>query len=196
MSTYITVAIPYVNTDPHLGYAYELIEADLAARARRLLGESVRFLGGTDEYSLKNVLAAEASGETTQVFVNRHADAFAALAEPLGISFDDFIRTSCDPRHRPAVDRLWRACARRGDLYKRDYTGSYCVGCEQFYDPAELVEGRCPDHDVSVETVTEPNWFFRLSAYTDHLIELVEPMSCASRRRRSALRSWRSCVEG
>ncbi len=174
MRTYITVAIPYVNADPHLGYAYELIEADLAARARRLLGEEVRFLGGTDEYSLKNVLAAAAAGEATRRFVDRHADAFVALAEPLGITFDDFIRTSRDPRHQPGVERLWRACADRGDLYSRDYRGSYCVGCEQFYDAAELVDGRCRDHGDAVETVTEANWFFRLSRYTDQLIELIE----------------------
>jgi methionyl-tRNA synthetase len=174
MSTYITVAIPYVNADPHLGYAYELVEADLAARARRSLGGSVRFLGGTDEHSLKNVLAAEASGETTRAFVDRHADRFAALAEPLRITFDDFIRTSRDPRHRPAVERLWRACAERGDLYQRDYTGWYCVGCEQYYGTAELVQGRCPEHDLPAETVTETNWFFRLTRYADRLVHLIE----------------------
>ena len=174
MRTYLTVAIPYVNADPHLGYTFELVEADLAARARRSLGQSVRFLGGTDEYSLKNVIAAAAAGETTSAFVDRHADEFAALAEPLGITFDDFIRTSRDPRHRPAVERLWRACARRGDLHQREYTGAYCVGCEQFYEAQELVDGRCPEHDAPVDTVAETNWFFRLSAYTDRLIELIE----------------------
>ena len=173
MTTYITVAIPYVNADPHIGYAYELIEADLAARARRALGEPVRFLGGTDEYSLKNVLAAEVAGDTTQAFVDRHADRFEALAGSLDISFDDFIRTSRDPRHRPAVERLWRACAHRGDLYERPYTGSYCVGCEQFYDPADLVDGGCAEHGQVIETVTETNWFFRLSDYADQLIELI-----------------------
>jgi methionyl-tRNA synthetase len=174
MRTYLTVAIPYVNADPHLGYAFELVEADLAARARRQLGQSVRLLGGTDEYSLKNVLAAEAAGESTRAFVDRHADAFAALAQPLAISFDDFIRTSSDPRHRPAVERLWRACAANGDLYQRDYTGRYCVGCEQFYDPDELIDGNCPDHLTPVESITETNWFFRLSAYTARLLELLE----------------------
>lgn len=174
MTTYITVAIPYVNADPHLGYVFELVEADLAARARRVLGEPVRFLGGTDEFSLKNVLAALAAGEPTQTFVDRHADRFAGLAEPLQITFDDFIRTSRDPRHRPAVERLWRACAARGDLYQRDYTGSYCVDCEQFYDPTELADGRCHEHDRPLETVSETNWFFRLSNYSDALIELIE----------------------
>lgn len=120
MSTFITVAIPYVNATPHLGYAFELVEADLVARARRSLGGSVRFLGGTDDYSLKNVLAAQAAGVPTREFVDRHADRFAALAEPLGLSFDDFIHTSSDPRHRPAVERLWTACDDNGDLYRRD----------------------------------------------------------------------------
>ena len=116
MTTYITVAIPYVNAQPHIGYAFELIEADLAARARRTLGEPVRFVGGTDEYSLKNVLAADAAGEATQAFVDRHADRFEQLAAPLAVCFDDFIRTSRDPRHRPGVERLWRACADRDRL--------------------------------------------------------------------------------
>jgi methionyl-tRNA synthetase len=174
MTTYITVSIPYVNADPHVGYAFELIEADLAARARRALGEDVRFLGGTDDYSLKNVLAARATGESTQSFVDRHADRFEALAAPLEISFDDFIRTSRDPRHRPAVERLWRACDERGDLYRRAYTGSYCVGCERFYDPADLVDDRCPEHDAPAESVTETNWFFRLSEYQDEVLALIE----------------------
>lgn len=174
MTTYITVAIPFVNADPHVGYAYELIEADLAARARRALGEPVRFLGGTDEFSLKNVLAAKAAGEPTRAFVDRHADRFEALAGPLHISFDDFIRTSRDPRHRPGVERLWRACADRGDLYQRDYTGLYCVGCEQFLDPAELAGGGCPEHGDVLEAVTEVNWFFRLSNYADRLLGLIE----------------------
>lgn len=174
MSTFITVAIPYVNATPHLGYAFELVEADLVARARRALGEPVRFLGGTDDYSLKNVLAAEAAGESTREFVDRHADGFAALTEPLALTFDDFIRTSSDPRHRPAVERLWRACAERGDLYRREYEGWYCVGCEQFYEPNELDNGRCPEHQTPTELVAETNWFFRLSRYADHLVELIE----------------------
>lgn len=165
-STYLTVAIPYVNAAPHLGYAYELVLADITARARRSLpaGE-VRFLGGTDDYSLKNVLAAEAAGVPTAEFVAGHAARFAALAGPLQVSFDDFIRTSSDPRHAPAVTRLWQRVAARGDLYRKTYQGQYCVGCEQFYAPAELTEGRCPEHGAPTETIEEDNWFFRLSAY-------------------------------
>jgi methionyl-tRNA synthetase len=174
MTTYVTVAIPYVNAAPHLGYAFELVEADIYARARRSGGESVRFLGGTDDYSLKNVLAAAAAGVSTRTFVDAHADQFAALREPLGLSFDDFIRTSSDPRHLPAVERLWRACAARGDLYQRAYEGAYCVGCERFYDPDELPGGCCPEHTTPLEVVVEENWFFRLSRYQAQLVDVIE----------------------
>ena len=173
MKTYVTVAIPYVNAKPHLGYAYELVLADIYARARRLDGDEVRFLGGTDDYSLKNVLAAEAAGAETQDFVDALADIFEALGGPLGVLFDDFIRTSSDQRHRPAVKRLWRACATNGDLYRRTYEGDYCVGCEQFYAADALLEGCCPDHGTPPERVREENWFFRLSAYQDYLEGLI-----------------------
>lgn len=178
-TTFLSVAIPYVNADPHLGYAYELVQADLAARARRRLGDDVRFVGGTDDYSLKNVLAAAAAGTPTAEYVSAHADRFAALGEALGITFDDFVRTSADPRHHPAVERLWRACAANGDLYRRAYEGDYCVGCEQFWRPDELlVDGDgtacCPEHRTPVERVAEENWFFRLSAYQGHILELLE----------------------
>jgi methionyl-tRNA synthetase len=166
-STYLTVAIPYVNADPHLGYAYELVLADIHARACRLDGRATRFLGGTDDYSLKNALAAEAAGVATDAFVAEHSARFAALAGPLDLSFDDFIRTSSDERHVPAVHRLWRCVAERGDLYRKEYVGRYCVGCEQFYEPDELVDGRCPEHRQPLEEVAEENWFFRLSSYQE-----------------------------
>jgi methionyl-tRNA synthetase len=168
-STYLTVAIPYVNAAPHLGYAYELVLADVAARARRQAGDGVRLLGGTDDYSLKNALAAEAAGVSTGELVTANAARFAELADPLAISFDDFIQTSSDPRHAPAVTRLWQRVAERGDLYRKVYQGQYCVGCEQFYAPAELTDGCCPEHATPTETVREENWFFRLSAYADQL---------------------------
>jgi methionyl-tRNA synthetase len=173
-STYVTVAIPYVNAAPHLGYAFELVEADVFARAARARGEDERFVGGTDDHSLKNVLAAEAAGTSTRAFVDRHAHRFAALADPLGLSFDDFIRTSADPRHRPAVERLWRACAAAGDLARAEYAGRYCVGCEEFYAVADLVGGRCPEHGTVPEEVVEQNWYFRLSRYRDALLERIQ----------------------
>ena len=167
--TYVTVAIPYVNAAPHLGYAYELVQADVFARSRRRVSDEVRFLGGTDDYSLKNVLAAAAAGSSTRAFVDRNAARFEELARTLRISFDDFIRTSADPRHAPAVERLWHACAANGDLYRRTYEGEYCVGCERFYDPSELVRGQCPEHGTPTERVAEENWFFRLSRYREQL---------------------------
>jgi methionyl-tRNA synthetase len=177
MRTYLTVAIPYVNAEPHLGYAYELVLADVYARAGRRAGDEVRFLGGTDDYSLKNVLAAEAAGVSTSELVARLAERFERLAELLGVSFDDFIRTSSDARHRPSVERLWRACAERGDLYTADYEGDYCVSCEQFWNNDELLGGRCPEHLRPVERIAEQNWFFRLSSYQDDIEDLI-----ASRR--------------
>ncbi len=120
------------------------------------------------------VLAAEAAGETTPGVRRPSRRPIRGARRTASYQLRRLHRTSRDPRHRPAVEWLWRACARRGDLYQRDYTGSYCVGCEQFYDPADLVDRRCREHDTPTETATETNWFFRLSSYTDQLIELIE----------------------
>jgi methionyl-tRNA synthetase len=171
---YITTAIPYVNGDPHVGFALECVQADVLARHWRLRGEDVRFLSGTDDNSLKNVEAAVAAGVPVAEYVNGKAARFAALREPLALSYDDFIRTSVDPRHRPGVERLWRACASAGDLYERDYQGLYCVGCEAFLSTDELVDGLCPEHDQPPEHVSERNWFFRLSRYERELRRLIE----------------------
>ncbi|MFI1996979.1 methionine--tRNA ligase [Actinoplanes sp. NPDC020271] len=171
---YITTAIPYVNATPHLGHALELVQADVLARHRRLRGEPVRFLTGTDENALKNVTAAAEAGVPVAEFVARNADRFADLAAVLDLSFDDFIRTSNDPRHAPGVERLWRQTAARDDFYRRDYGGLYCPGCEQFYEVAELTDGRCPEHGVVPQPVTESNWFFRLSRYREELLDVLE----------------------
>jgi methionyl-tRNA synthetase len=172
-SSYITTTIPYVNARPHLGHALELVQADVLARHRRSRGERVRFQAGTDDNSLKNVLAAQAAGVGVQEFVDANAAAFTGLAGPLSLSVDDVIRTSSDPRHRAGVERLWRACAASGDLYRRHYEGLYCVGCEQFYPTAELAGGRCPDHGTVPDLVAEENWFFRLSRYAAPLRALI-----------------------
>jgi methionyl-tRNA synthetase len=167
--TYITTTIPYVNARPHIGFALELVQADVLARYRRGRGESVRFQAGTDDNSLKNVLAAQAAGEPVREFVDRNGDAFLALGDALSLTVDDVIRTSRDPRHRPGVGRLWLACADAGDLYRKRYDGLYCTGCEQFYRAAELRDGRCPEHETVPQQVTEENWFFRLSRYAGPL---------------------------
>ncbi len=167
--TYITTTTPYVNARPHIGFALELVQADVLARYRRGCGEAVRFQAGTDDNSLKNVLAAQAAGVEVREFVDRNAEAFVALGDALSLSVDDVIRTSRDPRHRPGVERFWRACTDAGDLYRKRYEGLYCIGCEQFYPPAELRGGRCPEHETVPQQVTEENWFFRLSRYAEPL---------------------------
>lgn len=168
MSFYITTSIPYVNGAPHLGHALEFVQADVLARHRRLRGHPVRFLTGTDENALKNVTAA--GRVEVSSFVAANAERFAALAGALDLSFDDFIRTSSDPRHAPGVTSLWRRSAARGDFYRRDYDGLYCAGCEQFLDSADL----CPEHGVAPEAVTESNWFFRLSRYAGDVLHALE----------------------
>ncbi len=170
---FLSTTIPYVNARPHLGHALELVQADVLARHARLTGGQVRFQTGTDDNSLKNVLAAEAEGIPVAELVGRYAAAFAGLREPLALSFDDFIRTSSDPRHRPGVEQLWKTCADSGDLYLKHYEGRYCVGCEQFYKPAELRDGLCPEHLTEPQLVAEENWFFRLSRYADQLHDLI-----------------------
>jgi methionyl-tRNA synthetase len=171
---YITNAIAYVNGDPHLGHALELVQTDVLARHRRLRGDEVRYLSGTDENALKNVQAAEAAGLGAADFVAARSDLFERLREPLSLSYDDFIRTLADPRHRPGVERLWRACEDAGDLVLRAYRGRYCGGCEAFLDEADLVDGVCPEHGRPPEPVEERNWFFRLSRHADALGKAIE----------------------
>lgn len=167
----ITTAIPFVNARPHLGFAYELVLADVLARHARHRDRRIRFTTGTDDNSLKNVLAAQREGLSTQALVDRNSAAFRALGPLLDLSIDDFISTSTDPRHRPVVDALWRACAASDDLYTRTWHGRYCAGCEAFVDDDVLV---CPEHGTAPEPVTEQNWFFRLSRYAGAIREAIE----------------------
>ncbi len=188
---YVTTAIPYVNAPPHIGFALEMIQADVLARYRRAQGYTVRFQAGADENSLKNVQAAEAAGVDPETLVGENAGKFLDLGTALNLSVDDFIRTSAERRHRDGVEKLWRACAANGDVYRKAYNGLYCVGCEQFYKPIELQDGCCPEHRTPPEEVSEENYFFRLSRYQDELHEaiasgrlMVEPAS----RRNEVLR--------
>ncbi|MDQ3700104.1 MAG: methionine--tRNA ligase, partial [Chloroflexota bacterium] len=171
---YVTTSIPYVNAAPHLGFALEFVQADTFARYHRLLGDDTRLLTGTDDNSLKNVLAAEREGVPVRELVDRNARVFEALAPALDLANDDFIRTSADARHLAGARRLWQVLDARGDIYKRHYQGLYCVGCEQFYAPDELAEGRCPEHGTLPETVREENYFFRLSRYQEALERLLD----------------------
>ena len=169
-TSFITTAIPYVNARPHLGFAYELVLADVLARHRRRRGRDVRFVTGTDDNSLKNVTAATREGITPRALVDRNAASFRALGPLLNVSTDDFIETSRDPRHRLAVEWLWRRCAERGDLYRRQWTGRYCAGCEAFVEDDVTL---CEEHGVAPESVSEENWFFRLSRWRKPVREAI-----------------------
>jgi methionyl-tRNA synthetase len=172
-NVFISTAIPYVNGAPHVGFAWELVLADALARYHRARGGRVWFVTGTDDNSLKNVRAAHAEGAQTADFVRAQGDRFLGLCRALGLSNDDFIRTAFDPRHAPAVERLWRGCVAQGDVYSSSYRGAYCVGCEQFYSPLELPDGRCPEHDAPLEPVDEDNHFFRLSRHQESIDALL-----------------------
>ena len=169
-TSFITTAIPYVNARPHLGFAYELVLADVLARHRRRRGRDVRFVTGTDDNSLKNVLAAAREGVSPRVLVDRNAAAFRALGPLLNVAPDDFIATSRDPRHRIAVESLWRRCAASGDLYRKQWTGRYCAGCEAFIDDDVAV---CAEHGTAPERVSEENWFFRLSRWREPVRDAI-----------------------
>jgi methionyl-tRNA synthetase len=171
---FVSTAIPYVNASPHIGFALELVLADAIARYARRNGAQPYFLSGTDDNSLKNALAARQANLSPEAFVKAHTREFRQLKELLNLSYDDFLSTSTDPRHAPAVEALWRRCRERGDIYQADYEGLYCIGCEQFYAPTELPDGLCPEHGTKPEPVSERNYFFRLSRYHDELVRLID----------------------
>jgi len=165
---YISTAIPYVNAKPHIGFALELIQADVIARYHRFLEEEVFFVTGTDENALKNVVAAGERGVSPKEFVDAIAEKYKELTSLLCISNDDFIRTTED-RHIRGAQKLWQAC-KKEDIYKKSYEGLYCIECEEFCKESELADGVCPDHRRKPERVAEENYFFRLSNY-QHAIE-------------------------
>lgn len=169
--TYITTAIPYVNGRPHVGFALELVQADVLARYHRLIGNTVRFQTGTDENALKNVLSAREKGVPPQEFVDAQSALFADLCRALHISCDHFIRTT-SPAHRDFVGAFWRRL-RADDVYVHRYAGLYCVGCEDFYLERDLVDGVCPDHGKPPVRIEEENYFFRLSRYQDRIEDLI-----------------------
>lgn len=183
---YVTTPIYYVNDVPHLGHAYTTVATDFVARYRRSQGREVFFLTGTDEHGQKILRTAEAAGlspkEWTDQIVPRWTEVWAAL----DISNDDFIRTT-EARHEGPVQKFMQDLYDRGEIYLGRYEGLYCVGCEQFKQPDELVDGRCPLHGTVPDAVEEENYFFRLSNYADRLIELWEtvPSSVLPETRRN-----------
>jgi methionyl-tRNA synthetase len=169
---YVTTPIYYPNDVPHIGHAYTTVSTDFVARYHRLRGERVFFLTGTDEHGKKVPQAARDQGLDPQSFVDQMEPRWREVWDRLDISFDDYIRTT-EPRHEAAVTRLLQAVRDNGrdDIYLGRYEGLYCVSCEAYYTEDELVEGKCPIHGTPVEAMSEENYFFRLSAYADRLLE-------------------------
>ncbi|MBT3292744.1 methionine--tRNA ligase [Candidatus Peregrinibacteria bacterium] len=170
---YITTAIDYPNAAPHMGHVLEKVLADVIARWFRLRGDDVRFQIGTDEHGIKIQRTAEKEGMTPRELVDRNVLLFTDLYERLNISHDKFVRTSDEKEHYPTVTELWKRLEKSGALEKRSYTGFYCSGCERFMGKRDLVEGKCPNHQVEPEEVTEENWFLKMSEYTKDLGDLL-----------------------
>jgi methionyl-tRNA synthetase len=169
-SFFLTTAIDFVNSRPHLGTAYEKITADVIARYHRLKGDDTWFLMGNDEHSQNVFKRAQEQGKDPLAYCDEMEQVFREVWRGLDISFDDFIRTTDQKRHFPAVQRLVQACLDNGDVYEGTYEGPYCVSCEEFKPEKDLVDGLCPIHKTTPEWIKEKNWFFRLSKYQRPLL--------------------------
>lgn len=172
-SFYITTTIPYVNADPHIGFALELVQSDAIARYQRLSGKDVFFSTGTDEYGQKIWEASRKQGKDVQDYVDYYAEKFLNLKETLNLSYDNFIRTTSE-EHIKASQEFWRLCDAKGDIYKKIYRGLYCVGCEKFITEKDLLDGLCSFHpNQKPEMVEEENYFFRIGNYKKQLLEYL-----------------------
>jgi len=171
---YITTTLPYVNAEPHIGFALEIVRADALARYHRFFGEDVVFNTGTDEHGLKIHRKAEEQGMSTQAYVDGYAKKFGDLKEALTLSYTNFIRTT-DEHHKKAAQTFWKLCDANGDIYKKNYNIKYCVGCELEKTDSELVDGTCEFHPTyDIELIDEENYFFKFSAYQEKLLKLYE----------------------
>ncbi|MDO8459523.1 MAG: methionine--tRNA ligase [Nanoarchaeota archaeon] len=171
---YITTAIPYVNGRPHIGHTLEYFQADVIRKYHQLLGEDTLLLSGADENALKNVQAAEKEGLPIERYLDKYSNIWKETYDLVGVHLDVFQRGSDQKKHWPGVQKLWELCFKAGDIYKKSYTGLYCVGCESFKLENELVDGLCPIHQKTPEKISEENYFFRLSKYQQKLIDLIE----------------------
>lgn len=171
---YITTTLPYVNSDPHIGFALEIIQADVIARFHRLNREEVVFNFGTDEHGQKIYQKAIEQNKDPQAYCDEYAKKFDALKEALNLSYTNFIRTT-DKHHIFAAQEFWKRCLDNGDIYKKNYKIKYCVGCELEKTDSELEEGKCPLHqNTELEIREEENYFFRFSKYQSALLELYK----------------------
>jgi len=174
MGFFITTAIDYPNSRPHIGTAFEKIGADVQARFRRMEGDPVHFLMGNDENTIKVEQAAEKLGLAPRPYVDDMARQFQEVWKALEISNDDFIQTS-EERHHVGCQKFIQAVHDAGDIYKKAYTGLYCDGCEAFKTEKEIVDGRCPNHpNRELRHVEEENYFFKLSEFADRLLAHYE----------------------
>ena len=171
MKFFLTTAIDFVNSRPHLGTAYEKITADIIARYRRLAGYDTHFLMGNDEHSQNVYRKAVEQGKEPLAYCDEMEHVFRDVWRRLDLSFDDFIRTTDRKRHFPAVQKMAQACLDNGDIYEGAYEGFYCVSCESFKQEKDLVDGKCPIHQTKPEWLREKNWFFRLSKYQQRLLD-------------------------
>ncbi len=171
---YITTTLPYINSDPHIGFAAEIIKADVIARYRRQQGAEVFFNTGTDEHGLKVYLKAQEQGLGVQEYCDLYSAKFRPLKEKLNLSYNAFIRTT-DPHHEAAAQEFWRRCEAQGDIYKKSYQIKYCVGCEMEKTDSELINGHCEFHPgQNLEIIDEENYFFRFSKYQEPLLALYK----------------------
>lgn len=170
---YITTAIAYVNSRPHIGFAMEIVQADVLARYHRLKGDDAYFLTGTDEHGSKMKQTAKALGREIKDVVDENAATFVQLTKLLNLSNDDFIRTT-EERHKQGAVKFWKKLVEAGDIYKQTYAGLYCVGCEAFVLEKDLVDGKCPEHQKEPELLEEENYFFKLSKYSDQIKDLIK----------------------
>jgi methionyl-tRNA synthetase len=170
---YVTTPIYYVTDPPHVGTAYSTVNADAIARWHRLVGDETRFLTGTDEHGQKVAESAAEHGVTPEAWTQTTSNRFVEAWRELDIAYDDFLRTT-EPRHETAVKAFLGAIYENGHIYKGTYRGLYCVSCEDYYTEDELVDGLCPIHGRPVALMEEENWFFRLSAFQDQLVEWYE----------------------
>lgn len=171
---YLTTTLPYVNADPHIGNALEFVQADVYARVLRQHGDEVFFNIGTDEHGQKIFQASQKAQQDVHAYVDHYSLEFKKLGEALDLSYDAFIRTT-SPEHYAAAQEMWRRCAAAGDIYKKSYTGRYCVGCEAYKTEKDIVDGKCPIHPSLVpETISEENYFFRFSKYQEPLLVYLE----------------------
>jgi methionyl-tRNA synthetase len=173
MTFYLTTPIYYVNSTPHIGHAYTTLAADILVRHHRQRGEDTFFLTGTDEHGAKVYRVAEEQGLDAKVYVDQIAEKWRAVPELVGAEIDFFIRTT-DEGHKRFVQEFVQRIYDNGDIYEDTYAGLYCVGCEAFKTEDELVDGKCPLHDTVPEWIEEKNYFFRLSAYQDRLLQLYD----------------------